>query len=79
MATPAARARQRAAALDRLIAVTNEMAESRGVDPPSIPMSHRDSAYLPTLQMEAVADFLEQFVGIDSDVNRKEDTTKKAK
>ena len=65
MATPAARARQRIEAISRLTDLTNEMAESRGIDPPSIPTSHRDPAYIPTLQIEAVCDFLEAYLADD--------------
>lgn len=62
MATRAARAVQSAQALDRLVEVTTLLAESLSLEPPDIPRSHRDPTYLPTLQMEAVSDFLAQVV-----------------
>ena len=68
MATAMARAVQRANALDRLTKTTKKLAKAHGVDAPEFPLSHRDPAYLPTLQMEAIADFLEALAksGADS-------------
>jgi hypothetical protein len=68
MATAMARAIQRANALDRLTKTTKKLAKAHGVDAPEFPLSHRDPAYLPTLQMEAIADFLEALAksGADS-------------
>ena len=67
MATPAARAIQRANALERLTKATKKLAKAHGVDAPEFPLHHRDPAYLPTLQMEAMADFLEALAKSDAD------------
>lgn len=68
MATATARAVQRAHALDRLTKTTKKLAKAYGVDELEFPMSHRDPAYLPTLQMEAIADFLESLTtAVDGD------------
>ena len=66
MATAAARAIQRAPALERLTKATKKLAKAYGVDAPDFPMSHRDPAYLPTVQMEVMADFLESLAGADT-------------
>ena len=66
MATAMARAIQRANALDRLTKTTKKLAKAHGVDTPEFPLSHRDPAYLPTLQMEAIADFLESLATSDT-------------
>jgi hypothetical protein len=63
MATAAIRASQRLDATRRVVAAGQAVAERFGIDPPAIPDKHRDPAYLPTLQLEAMADFLESLAG----------------
>ena len=58
MATATARAVQRAEAVQRLTEQTAVVADALGIAAPDIPTSHRDPSYVPTLQLEAVADFL---------------------
>ena len=60
MAAQTARTKQRAMAVHRLIEASNAVAEKFGVEPPAIPMHHRDPAFLPTLQIEAVVALLER-------------------
>lgn len=62
MAVQTARTRQRAVAVRRLIDASNAVAAQLGVSPADVPTYHRDSAYLPTLQIEAVSDLLERIV-----------------
>lgn len=63
MATATARAAQRKAAVNRLIASANALAAENGIEPPVIPTHHKDTAHLPTLQLDAIAAFLEQLAG----------------
>ncbi len=59
MATPTARAIQKAEALQRLTVAADALAAALDVAPPSIPTHHKDAAHLQTVQMDALADFLE--------------------
>lgn len=60
MAAQTARTKQRALALQRLIDASAAVADKFGVEPADIPIHHRDPAFLPTLQIEAVAGLLER-------------------
>jgi hypothetical protein len=66
MAAQTVRTKQRATAVQRLIDSSNAVADKIGVEPADIPTRHRDPAYLPTLQIEAVAGLLERIAGIDA-------------
>jgi hypothetical protein len=63
MATPTARAVQRKAAIRRVITASTALAERFGIDPPTLPEHHRDTGYLPTLQLDAIGAFLERVAG----------------
>lgn len=60
MASTAVRARQKAEAVERVGKAANKLAKAYKIDPPELPTFHRDTEYLPTLQLEAVADFLDR-------------------
>jgi hypothetical protein len=68
MATAASRAVQRAIALQRLTETVNELAKAHKVDAPNVPTHHKDPSHLPTVQMEAMADFLEALAIADPKV-----------
>jgi hypothetical protein len=76
MAVQTARTKQRALAVQRLIDASNAVADRFNVEPADIPMHHRDPAYLPTLQIEAVVALLERIVAAPAAAPAKPATAK---
>lgn len=67
MATRTARAMQRAEAIDRITRAASGLAGALNVPPPDMPMHHREPDYLATLQLDAIAVFLESLAAAKSD------------
>jgi hypothetical protein len=63
MASNATRVRQRAQAVNRLVAAAESATTATGVDAVEIPTHHREPDYLQTLQIEAAANLLERIAG----------------
>jgi hypothetical protein len=63
MATPAAKSRRRAVALNRLSELSARVAEKFGVEVPDLQVTNRDPELAQIQKMEAMADLLEGVLG----------------